>query len=133
LPAKSASISVAVNIVLNLTLRWFLGTGGLAASTALCSYLQVVILAVALRRRLGGAVTEGFVPALWKTTAATLLMSAAVLVALGFSRGLPNIIKLLLAVPAGTIAYLLTAKYLRIEMLSLLTGTKPAAAGVDLQ
>ena len=133
LPAKSAAISVAVNIVLNLTLMWFLGTGGLAVSTALCSYLQVVILVVALRRRLGGAVAEGFVPALWKTTAATLLMSAAVLVALGFSRGLPNTIKLLLAVPAGTIAYLLTAKYLRIEMLSLLTGTKPAAGGVDLQ
>jgi hypothetical protein len=57
-------------------------------------------------------------------------MSGAVVVALAFSRGLPDILKLLLAVPSGAVVYLLAAKFLRIEMLSLLTGTKHLAQKV---
>jgi len=124
MPAISASIAVVTNIVLNLTLMWFLGTGGLAASTAICSYLQVTILMTVLYRRLGPDILDGFAPALLKTTAATLCMSGAVVIALAFSKDLPNIFKLLLAVPSGVVIYLLAAKFLRIEMLSLLTGTR---------
>jgi len=129
-PAISAGIAVVTNIVLNLTLMWFLGTAGLAASTALCAYLQVAILMTVLHRRLGAAILEGFVPGLSKTVLAMLGMSGAVVVALAFSRGLPDILKLLLAVPSGAVVYLLAAKFLRIEMLSLLTGTKHLAQKV---
>jgi putative peptidoglycan lipid II flippase len=127
MPAISASIAVVTNIVLNLTLMWFLGTGGLAASTAICSYLQVAILMTVLYRRLGPDILDGFAPALLKTTAATLCMYGAVVIALAFSKDLPNIFKLLLAVPSGVVIYLLAAKFLRIEMLSLLTGTRQIA------
>jgi peptidoglycan biosynthesis protein MviN/MurJ (putative lipid II flippase) len=113
---------------------WFLGTGGLAASTALCSYLQVAILMTVLRRRLGPTILDGFMPAFWKTVLATLCMTGAVVIAFAFSKGVVNmfkfskgiavLFKLLLAVPSGAAVYLLAAKFLRIEMLSLLTGAR---------
>ena len=51
LPAATATIAVVINIVLNLSLIWFMGTAGLALSTAVCSYIQVVILLAVLGKR----------------------------------------------------------------------------------
>jgi putative peptidoglycan lipid II flippase len=127
-PMKSAMIAVLVNIVLNLILIWFLGTGGLAASTAACSYLQVAILVTMLRRSLQKKGLQlalyNLVQPLLKTIAAALCMSATIAVSFWLSKGCGNIYKLLFIVlpPAGV--YLLAAKLLHIEMLSLLTGAK---------
>jgi putative peptidoglycan lipid II flippase len=126
-PMRSALIAVMANIVLNLTLIWLLGTGGLALSTALCSYIQVAILVVFLRRSLlkrdpEASILDGFGRTLWKTIAATVFMAAAIMTAQWFSQNWPNIFKLLLIVPAAAAAYLVAAKLLRIEMLSLLLG-----------
>ncbi|MBW8042529.1 MAG: murein biosynthesis integral membrane protein MurJ [Planctomycetes bacterium] len=128
-PMKSALIAVFANIVLNLTLIWFLGTGGLALSTALCSYVQVVILVVVLGRSLRkrGADTlifDGFTRTLLKTVAATVCMSVVIIIALLISQSWPNIFKLLLIVPSAAVSYLLAAKFLRIEMLSVLFSGK---------
>ncbi|UCG60209.1 MAG: murein biosynthesis integral membrane protein MurJ [Phycisphaerales bacterium] len=128
-PARSAVIAVFANVVLNLILIWFLGTGGLAAATAVCSYLQVVILVGALRRRLGGAVLDGVARTLGKTFVATVLMSlvgAAILLSM---HGLPearwsNVLRLAAVVPSAAAVYLLAARLLRLEMLSLLTGRR---------
>ncbi len=46
-PARTAVIAVCVSLILNLVLVWPLGSGGLAAATTLCSYLQVAMLIVA--------------------------------------------------------------------------------------
>lgn len=123
-PMTSALIAVVANIVLNLTLIWPFRTGGLAAATALCSYLQVVILVAVLRRRLGGSILDGLARALVKTIAATLCMSAAIVATLWLSKGYADIFKLLLVVPTAAAVFLLMAKLLHIEMLSLLTGGK---------
>jgi putative peptidoglycan lipid II flippase len=76
-PKNSAIAAVMVNIVLNLTLIWFIGTGGLALSTAICSYLQVIILVVVLRRRFEHSVLAGLGGTLLKTVGATVLMAVA--------------------------------------------------------
>lgn len=128
-PMRSAMIAVGVNIVLNLTLIWPLGTGGLALSTAICSYLQVVIMVVILHRSLReqslrAVMLEGLGGTLVKTVIATICMSATVIIALWLSRSWANIFKLLLIVPSATGVYVLAAKFLRIEMLSLLTAGK---------
>jgi putative peptidoglycan lipid II flippase len=127
-PMRSALAAVSANIILNLVLIWFLGTGGLALSTTVCSYLQVVILIFVLCRRFGREVLEGMCSAAAKTTAATVFMAAvgAAFLALIYAF-LPggfwfDILKLAVVVPLSAAAYLLAAKLLRIEMLSLLTG-----------
>ena len=126
-PMRSALIAVIANIFLNLTLIWFLRTGGLALSTAICSYLQVVILVVFLRRALrkrdsNTAILDGFALTLLKTIAAKLFMAGLILFAQWLSESWSNIFKLLLIVPLAALAYLLAAKFLRIEMLSVLFG-----------
>jgi peptidoglycan biosynthesis protein MviN/MurJ (putative lipid II flippase) len=119
---RSALIAVFANIILNLALIWFLGTGGLAAATAICSYLQVAILIMLLRRRLGFLVLDGLASVLVKTIAATLCMSAAIAITLRFSKNWDDIFRLLLVVPAATAVFLLAAKSLHIKTFSLLTG-----------
>ena len=130
MPMRSAVVAMVVNIVLNLTLIWFMGTAGLALSTAICSYLQVIILLIVLRRRLGKTVLQGIIPTTAKTIAATLLMAAAGAVILALCRNLPagtrfSVLKLALIVPVSAVVYFFAAKFLNIDSLSLLTGKKP--------
>jgi len=120
-PMTSALIAVVTNIVLNLVFIWFLGTGGLAASTAVCSYLQVVILILALRARLGPFLLDGLATAFLKTITATLCMSIAIAAILWLTKNYADILKLLLVVPVAAAVYLLAAKFLHIKTLSLLT------------
>lgn len=124
MPLRSALIAVFTNIVLNLTLIWPMGTGGLALSTAACSYLQVFILVTALRRRLGRGVLQGLASATAKTIAATVCMYVAALIIMTLSKNLAEIFKLLLTVPSAALVYLLASKVLHIEMLSLLIGPR---------
>ena len=129
MPARSALVAVCVNVVLNLTLIWFMGTAGLALSTALCSYLQVVILVLELRRRFGSSILDCILTTLIKTFAATVLMWMAGRFLLYLCRELPggtsfDVLRLGVVVPSAAVVYMLAAKLLRIEMLSLLTSGK---------
>ena len=129
MPARSALIAVCVNIVLNLTLIWFMGTAGLAFSTALCSYLQVVILVLALRRTFGSSILDDLSTTLIKTLMATILMWLAGQCVLYLCRGLPddtgfNVVRLAIVVPTAAAVYTVVAKLLHIEMLSLFVGKK---------
>ena len=129
MPARSALIAVSVNIVLNLTLIWFMGTAGLALSTALCSYLQVMILILAIRRRFGSSIVDGLWALLVKTLAATILMWMAAKGLLYLCRELPdgtgfNVLRLAVVVPSAAGVYVVAAKILHIEMLSLLVGAE---------
>jgi len=126
-PAISAVCAVAANVVLNLTLIWSLGTGGLAAATALCSYLQVAILLTVLRRKLDRSILDGLPITLIKTLAATVFMLAVGTIIMTVMRKFPagksyDVLRLAAVVPAAATAYVLAAKVLRIKMLSALTG-----------
>ncbi len=135
-PVKSALIAVIANIILNLTLIWFLGTGGLALSTALCSYLQVFILVVFLRRSIikrdsKASISNGLGLTLFKSISASVFMAGAILAAKWISQGWANIFKLLIIVLSAAAAYLAAVKLLRSEMLSLLLGGSRVNSGSD--
>jgi putative peptidoglycan lipid II flippase len=128
-PAKSAVGAVAANVVLNLTLIWFFGTAGLAAATAACSYLQVVILVTVLRRKLGRSILDGLLITITKTAAATAIMLAAGWAVMSLCRRLPagrsfDALRLLAVVPSAAGVYAGAAKLLNIEMLSLIAAGK---------
>jgi len=101
----------------------------LAAATAICSYVQVVILVVVLRRRLGPQILNGLLVGFIKTVVATAFMSLVGVLIMIAMRGLPtdrlfNILRVGVVVLSAATAYLLIARVLRIEMLSLFTGGK---------
>lgn len=138
-PVKSALCAVAANIILNLTLIWVLGTAGLAAATAICSYLQVIILATMLRKKLGRSIFEKFSAGLVKTLTATIIMSLAGAAIMVLMRNLPDgrsydVLRLVAVVPSASVVYFFAAKLLNIQELSLLTGDrvhKKHTAGQD--
>jgi putative peptidoglycan lipid II flippase len=126
-PMRSALVAVSANLMLNLTLIWYLDRAGLALATAICSYLQVVILLAALRKRLGPSILDGMTQTLTKTCAAAVFMGVLGFAAMVLMKSLPegrvfDIIRLLVVVPLAAGAYLLAAKLLRIKMLSIFTG-----------
>ncbi len=132
IPARSAIIAVCVNVILNLTLIWFMGTAGLALSTAICSYLQVAILAFVLRRRFGHSILDGLSATLVKTLVATIVMWLIGAGLMGLLANLPqttwfDVLRLAVVVPSAAGVYLLAARFLRIEMLSLLTSGRAAS------
>ena len=127
-PAISALIAVATNLVLNLTLIWFMGTAGLALSTALCSYLQVVILICVLRRRFGTAIFSDLLRTSCKALAGTFTMTLVALLILAVMGDLPQspifgLLRILVIVPSSATVYILASKLLKNPMLSLLSGS----------
>ncbi|MHC4500918.1 MAG: murein biosynthesis integral membrane protein MurJ, partial [Planctomycetota bacterium] len=131
-PMRSALTAVSANFLLNLTLIWYLGSAGLACATAVCSYLQVIILAIWLQKRLGRAILDGLAVTLLKTLAATAVMWLVGTAILSLMRSIPSstwfhILRLVAVVPSAAGVYLVSAKLLRVEALSLLIGGKPKA------
>ena len=129
-PMRSAIIAVCVNVVLNLTLIWFMGTAGLALSTAICSYLQVVILLSVLRKRMAHPILVGFSRSLVKVIAATALMCLVGISINYLMRNLPrdtyyNILRLGAVVPSAVVVYTISARILQIDSLSLLSDKSP--------
>ncbi len=128
MPARTAILSVVTNLFLNLTLIWFMGAPGLALSTSVCSYLQVVILVAFLDKRFEGPITQGLLGTFIKTGIATVLMYAAGLaVSAILIKYLPagmtfEAVRLMAMVLTGAGVYVLAAKILKIEMLGLLSG-----------
>ncbi|MBN2182970.1 MAG: murein biosynthesis integral membrane protein MurJ [Sedimentisphaerales bacterium] len=128
-PMRSALVAVVTNFLLNLTLIWFLGRAGLAAATAICAYLQVVILTIVLRRRLGHEVLAGLANTLVRTFIAAAIMSFSGLLILFLMKRLPDsrlfdVLRLAAVVPSAAVVYALCSRLLRIEMLSLFTGKR---------
>ena len=74
-PVKVAVWVIGLNLILNLSLIWGLGTGGLALSTAVCAFLQVGILLRILLKRFDLHVTKQLGSSLFKTALACAAMA----------------------------------------------------------
>lgn len=76
-PVKIGAAMVFLNIILNLTLIWFLQEGGLALSTSICAIVQIIILFIILRRKI--QITRGreIVISFIKASIATAFMALA--------------------------------------------------------
>ncbi len=123
-PARVAGAMVGLNLALNLALVWPLREAGLAAATAVCAMLQVVILTFLLGRRVRLAGLGGLAVTAVKTSVATGLMSAA---AWPFIRGADaggglglRLVRVLLPAAAGGATFFAAAALLRTEELWLL-------------
>ena len=128
-PTRSAMVAVLINLVLNLTLIWRMGTAGLALSTAICSYVQVCILIFVLRRKLGDSILKGLGGTLIKTIIATAIMYSAAAGIMNLMADLPynkvfNVLRLAATVPCAALVYWFSAKLLKIDSLSLIRKQK---------
>jgi putative peptidoglycan lipid II flippase len=131
-PAQTALIAVAVNVTLNLTLIWPLGVKGLALATALCSYLQVVILWGVLRKKFNLSISVENRVILLKSVIGTVVMSLFGAICLFALSTLPEsrffeLLRLGVLVVVCAVIYALAARLLGNKMLgSLIKGRKEA-------
>ncbi|MGH7557281.1 MAG: murein biosynthesis integral membrane protein MurJ [Gemmatimonadota bacterium] len=76
-PVRIGVLSLAVNVVLGVTLAWLLGTPGIALATALAATLSTLLLARELRRRVGAVLTRGARSRAWRMALAAALAGVA--------------------------------------------------------
>jgi putative peptidoglycan lipid II flippase len=76
-PVKIGAAMVCLNIILNLTLIWYIQEGGLALSTSICAIVQIVILFAILRRRIRITKGKEIVVSFLKASLATAFMALA--------------------------------------------------------
>jgi putative peptidoglycan lipid II flippase len=134
-PVRVSALALGVNLGLCFLLVGPLGHGGLALATSAASYVNLIVLYVLHRRRLGAADESRLALSLLRTSAAAAVMAVACwLLHREFLVEAPNF-GLLLAAFVATIAlgvgvFLATAWLLRAEELgefyTLLTGRRRA-------
>ncbi|MEK6766650.1 MAG: murein biosynthesis integral membrane protein MurJ [Planctomycetota bacterium] len=73
-PVKVSAAMIGLNLILNLTLIWFLREGGLALATAISAIVQIIILFAILQRRLDITGYKHIYTSILKTLIATFFM-----------------------------------------------------------
>ena len=73
-PVKVSAAMIGLNLILNLTLIWFLREGGLALATAISATVQIIILFAILQRRLDITGYKHIYTSVLKTLIATFFM-----------------------------------------------------------
>lgn len=126
-PMLVSLLSIAVNyLTASLLFRYTgLGHAGLALSTAAVATFGGVALFVILRNRVGGIYGRNLIESVWKITAASAVMGAAVLLSshgvetwLGADR-LARLIDLAVSIPLGLLIFYAACRLLRVSELEL--------------
>lgn len=126
-PMRVAIAAVVLNLVMNVTLIWWLAEAGMAWATSIAAVFQCMLLGVLLRRRLqteGGIIDTPTMASAAKIVAASVVMGCAVFAVL---RIMPapvtwrdHAICLSAGVAAGIIAYLGATTAMRMKELGWL-------------
>ena len=125
-PVKIGAVAVVVNIASSLLLMRPLGVGGLALATALSSFVNLGLLLIALRQRLGRLGQVQLLPSLLRLGGASVVMGLSGLALLHIrdpltvGPALRRTMVLVLELAGSLAAFLGTAAYLRSEELSSL-------------
>lgn len=120
-PVKTASVSLAVNLLLNLILMWPLKIGGLALATSIAATTNFVILYILLTRRIGDIGTSGIILSLVKICASGAIMGVFTFAAARFFlpvsgvSGLAVFLRLAATILASGIVYFVSAYAIGVE------------------
>lgn len=122
-PVKTGAAMVFLNVILNLTLIWFIQEGGLALSTSICAIVQIILLFIILRWKIKITKGKEIIMSFIKTSIATAFMALACWLVLNmFSAGgagtLFKVIRLFVPLTASLtvfagVSYLLRSNELR--------------------
>lgn len=131
-PLRIGVAAVAFNLVLNLTLIWFVGGVGLAIATALCATGQFAAVTWLLQSRVGRFDWKQIGGTIWRTAVATGAMAAACLGALAFTGDLADppfgarLLNVVVPVGGSIAAYGISAWLIGLNELALLWKRRPA-------
>jgi putative peptidoglycan lipid II flippase len=139
-PMRIAVAMVAINLVLNLTLIWWLREAGLALATGICAVLQALVVAYVATRKLNVHILDRpLVTGIVKICFVAAVMGACVAASnwLFTSQGLVNghwwshFLRLLCATAVGMFSYAAAAFILRAAELRWLLQRAPKGASAE--
>ena len=124
-PVKVGVAMVGLNLVLNLTLIWFLREGGLALATAISATVQIIILFAILQKKLNLTGYKHILASILKTLIATFCMYIACWITLkmipaGDGKLMIKFIRLLIPLAAALTAFFTASFLLKSEELRYL-------------
>ena len=126
-PLRVGLAMVLLNLVLNLTLIWYLGGPGLALGTAVCAMLQVAIVVWFIQQRIGPLDWPRLARTTFRAAVATGVMSLACWVTLHQldpltpgDRLTDRLLRVFVPLLASVLTYLAAAKLLRMDEIWLL-------------
>ena len=126
-PVKVGAGMVGLNLILNLTLIWFLREGGLALATAISAIVQIIILFAILQRKLNITGSKHIFISTLKTMVSTFFMFIACWIILktldqptGNGEFLTKLIRLFIPLIVALITFFTVSFLLRSEELKYL-------------
>ena len=123
-PVKIGAGMVGLNLILNLTLIWFLKEGGLALATAISAMIQIIILFIILQRKLNIAGIKHIFTSSLKTIVSTFFMFITCWITLkmlpastGNEEVLIKLIRLLIPLIVALVTFFTVSFFLKSEEL----------------
>ena len=124
-PVKIGVAMIGLNLILNLTLIWFLQEGGLALATATSAIIQIIILFSILHKKLKITGDKQIFLSALKTIIATFLMCVACWIALkmvpaGNGKLILKFARLLIPLTISLVTFFIVSFLLKSEELKYL-------------
>ncbi len=116
-PVKVAVLAMLLNIVLNIILMRFLGLGGLALATALAAMVNLILLLIFLRKRLGALGLDKMIMPVIKIFIASMSVVLVCVLCSEFLGGMSKYLHVGVTIPLAVGVYFLTAYILKCEEL----------------
>lgn len=130
-PLKAAFVSLFVNVVFSIVLMFPLKHGGLALATSIASAVNVIILTIILRKKIGTFLDETFYHSIGRTIMASVLMWGALII-MAFLMTWNNAASLharstflTVSITVGLATFLISSRFLKNqEMMILINAVK---------
>ncbi len=116
-PVRIAACSMALNIILNLILMRILGVGGLALATALAAMVNLILLLIYLRKRIGSLGLGKMILSSIKIFIASLSVMLVCMLCLKFLGGTSKYLFVGITIPFAVGVYFLSAYLLGCDEL----------------
>ena len=121
-PVVLGVLSLVINLMMSLALINVLGVTGLALANTTAALIEMTLLIVVIRRRLGGLDDRRLALSALKTTVAAVTMGLVVWEFLGVAANTGVVIRTLGGIAIGAGVFFVAAWLLRVEELRLLAG-----------
>lgn len=119
-PLKASIVCLALNLILNLILMWPMKIGGIALATSISSLVNLILLFISLRKRLGPMDEPGLFNLFVRILCASILMGIYIyFVWMGLLRiGVSSIINLIFTILTGIGVYSASCLIFKVDELS---------------
>ena len=121
-PVILGVIALLINLLMSLSLINVLGVTGLALSNTTAATIELVLLLILIRKRLGGLEDRRVLIGALKTALASIIMGAVVWAFLGAAHNASVIVRAIGGAIIGVGVFAVAAWLLKVEELHLLTG-----------